>query len=365
MGFATAGIVGAGTMGAGIATNLAQHGLAVRLVDVSDDVLARGLAAAESFYQRGVERGRMEAADATAALARITTGTALDGLAGCDLVIEAVFEDHALKAELFGKLNGILADDTVITTNTSCLRVGDLAKHVANPRRFLGTHYFNPAAINPIVEVVSGPDTDVAVVDRVVALLRHTGKQPLRCRDSYGFALNRYFCPYTNEAARALDDGLGSTAQIDRVATECLGAAAGPFRVMNLVKPRINLHAIRNMAPLGSFYAPADSMVRIGEAEADWQIDQAPAPDAAADKAIADRLLGGTFLAILQELDEGVAAPADLDLGAAQAFKFGKPPCALMDAMGRAEVQRLVAPLAERYGLKVPDSLARVGRLVS
>jgi 3-hydroxybutyryl-CoA dehydrogenase len=213
--------------------------------------------------------------------------------------------------------------------------------------------------------VVSGPETDARVVDRVVALMQHTGKKPLRCRDSYGFALNRYFCPYTNEAVRALDDGLGSTAQIDRVATECLGAAAGPFRVMNLVKPRINLHAIRNMAPLGDFYAPADSMMRIGEAGTDWEIAAAPAPEPAADQPIADRLLGGTFLAILQELDEGVAAPADLDLGAAMAFKFGKPPCALMDEMGRAEVQRLVAPLAERYGLKVPDSLSRVGKLVS
>ena len=108
--------------------------------------------------------------------------------------------------------------------------MGDLAKHVTKPERFLGLHYFSPAAINPIVEVVRGGDTASATVEVALAFCAASGKQPLRCRDSYGFAINRFFCPYTNEAARALDDGLGSTAGIDAVARESSAPRRGRSR---------------------------------------------------------------------------------------------------------------------------------------
>src|SRR5690606_31103349 len=154
----------------------------------------------------------------------------------------------------------------LIATNTSCLQVGDLAQHVAAPERFLGLHYFSPAQVNPLVEVVRGAATSEATVQAALAFTRATGKMPLLRKDSYGFAVNRFFCPYAAEAARLVDEELATTAQIDRLAESTLGVAAGPFRVQNLIKPRINLHAIRNLAPLGPFYAPADFLVRVGEA---------------------------------------------------------------------------------------------------
>ena len=124
-----------------------------------------------------------------------------------------------------------------------------------------------------------GGATATATVETALAFCRASGKQPLRCRDSYGFAVNRFFCPYTNEAARALDDGLGTTGEIDAVARDVLRRAAGPFAVMNLIKPRINLHAIRNLAPLGPFYAPAAAMVAAGEADRPFAIDVASLPE--------------------------------------------------------------------------------------
>ena len=148
------------------------------------------------------------------------------------------------------------------------------------------------------------------------------------------------------------------------MACDVLQAAAGPFAVMNLIKPRINLHAIRNLAPLGPFYAPAAAMTDAGEADRPFAItaDSLPPPERAA--AIADRLLLGCCLPVLQALDEAVAAPAAFDHGAREALKFGIGPCALMDRRGAAEVARIIQPALAAFGLGAPAALGRVGHLL-
>jgi 3-hydroxybutyryl-CoA dehydrogenase len=359
------GIVGAGTMGSGIAIASAAHGCEVTLVDQSAEAVAKAKGAAESFWGRAVEKGRMSADDAAAATARITGATSLSALADRELVIEAVFEDFDLKAKVFGELGGVLPAGCVVATNTSCLKVSDLAAHMTHPERFLGLHYFSPAQVNPIVEVVRGEQTSPATFDAAMDFCRKTGKTPLPCLDQYGFAINRFFCPYTNEAARALDDGLGTTAEIDKVAQDVLGAAGGPFMVMNLIKPRVNLHAIQNLGPLGDFYAPAASMTRVGEAGEDWEIGEAGEIEPERFGAIADRLRRGAFLPALQELDENVADPDVIDLGAREALKLKNPPCALMDRLGRDEVERIIAPALEQFDIPKPAALERVGRLTA
>ncbi len=363
MAIETVGIVGAGTMGGGIAINLAQHGFRVLLHDARPEAAAAAVTAAAAFYARAVEKGRMAEADANAAVGRLAVAASLADLAGADLVIEAVFEDFALKAQLLEELSPLLHPDALVATNTSCLRVGDLARHITRPERFLGLHYFSPAAVNPIVEVVMCGATATATVETALDFCRASGKQPLRCQDSYGFAVNRFFCPYTNEAARALDEGLGTTGEIDAVARDVLQAAAGPFAVMNLIKPRINLHAIRNLAPLGPFYAPAAAMVATGEADRSFAVDIASLPEPPRAAAIADRLQAGCFLPVLQALDEGVAEPAVFDRGAREALRFGLGPCALMDRLGRAEVARIIAPALAAFGVAPPSALSRVGTL--
>lgn len=358
------GILGAGTMGGGIATATAAAGFPVMLVDARPEAALAAVEQARQFYARAVEKGRLETEAAAAASERLAAGEGPADLAGCDLVIEAVFEDFELKARVFAELSGLLDAEALVATNTSCLRVGDLAAHYARPERFLGLHYFSPAQVNPLVEVVRGAATAAETVESALDFVRATGKQPLLCRDSYGFAVNRFFCPFTNEAARLVDEGLGTTAQVDRVAQEALEVAAGPFFVQNIVKPRINLHAVRNLAPLGPFYAPAELLVRVGEAEESFEIGDAPPPDPAADSVIADRLRAAVFLPVLESLDEAVADPADIDRGARLALRFGRPPCALMDSLGRAEVERVIAPLCARHGAPLPRSLERVGALL-
>lgn len=359
----TVGIVGCGTMGSGIATNVAQHGIAVRLYDARPEAAPAAIAQAKAFWSKSIERGRLSQEAAEAAASRLAAVESLAELAGCDLVIEAIFEDFALKARLFEELSGLLPEATLVATNTSCLRVSELARHMRKPERFLGLHYFSPAQINPIVEVVKGEATAPVAVQAGLAFCRSTGKKPITCKDSYGFAINRFFCPYTNEACRLLDEGLATTAEIDAVAEEAVGAAAGPFRVQNLIKPRINLHAIQNLAPLGPFYAPARSLVEVGQADRLWEIGEVGEIPAERRAIIRDRIRLGVFLAVLQELDEEVASPADIDMGAREALRFAKPPCALMNALGRAEVERILAPALERFGLAKPAALERVGRL--
>ena len=364
MTFETVAIIGAGTMGSGIAINIAQHGINVRMVDISEEAVERAIETVGGFYDRNAEKGRMSAEDTAAAKARLSGGTDIGFAGSADLVIEAVFERFDLKEELFGRLNPVLNDATVVATNTSCLTVSGLAEAVNDPTRFLGLHYFNPAAINPIVEVVRGERTAQDIIERCVEFCRATSKKPILCKDSYGFALNRFFCPYSNEAVRLLEEDLGSPAQIDRVAQETLGIAAGPFLVMNLVGMQTMAHAAANLEPHGPFYTPSAKVKEMGESNGKWEIGEAPAPDADADTRIADRLWGAIFLPVLQELDEDVASPAEIDMGAGLALRFGKAPCATMDAMGRDEVSRIIGYYCERYSIEAPKSLSKIGSLI-
>ena len=364
MSFKTVAIIGAGTMGSGIATNIAQHGVDVCMIDVSEDAVARAVDTIGRFYDRNAEKGRMSEDDAAAAKGRLSGGADIALAGDADLIIEAVFERFDLKAELYGRLNPVLRDKTIVATNTSCLTVDGLSETVDDPGRFLGLHYFNPAAINPIVEVVRGEATRQDVIDSAVAFCAATSKKPILCRDSYGFALNRFFVPYSNEAVRIHEEGLGSTADIDRVAQEAMGIAAGPFTVMNLVGMQTMAHAAENLEPHGSFYAPAGKVKEMGAANGKWDIGSPGEANAAGDSRILDRLWGATFLPVLQELDEEVASPAEIDMGAGLALRFGKAPCATMDSMGAEEVGRLIGYYCEKYEIQSPRSLQQVGSLL-
>ena len=211
--------------------------------------------------------------------------------------------------------------------------------------------------------MIRGEKTDPALYERALEFCRATGKKPLACADSYGFALNRFFVPYANEAVRLLDEGVGTAAQIDRVARDCLGVAAGPFLVTNLVKPRIIYHAQSHLAPHGPFYALAQTIADKGDTDYEFEIGEDASGAEDTDRTIADRLRAAAFFPVLQELDEDVASPDDIDLGAAEALRFGKPPCSLMDSLGRDEVERIVSVVTEKYGQAMPQSLARVGSL--
>ncbi|WP_420548238.1 3-hydroxyacyl-CoA dehydrogenase family protein [Curvivirga sp.] len=363
MSFTKVGIVGAGTMGSGIATNLAQQGVAVVLVDTAQEGVDRGVAAVNKFFSRAAEKGKISDADVEKAMSLVEGTTDLAKCGECDLVIEAIFEEFSVKEELFKKLNDIMPDDAVIATNTSCLRVSDLQKTVKNPSNFLGLHYFNPAAINPIVEVVKGEGTDDAVFARCLEFCKNTAKKPIACSDNFGFAINRFFVPYANEAVRMLDEGIASAKQLDRVAQECMEVAAGPMMVTNLVKSSVMYHAQTNLAPHGAFYTVAESLKDKGPKGEDYAIDDADEGKPENDGVVADRLRAAAFFPVLQALDENVATAGEIDMGAGLALRFGKAPCELMDSLGKEEVTRILTPIIDQYGHTMPSSINKVGSL--
>lgn len=362
MAFHKVGIIGAGTMGAGIAQNVATHGIGAHIVDKDQAAVDRALAGIHASLQKQVDRGKMTADNMELAIERLIGSTDIADLAEEELVIEAVFEDMDVKRVVLGELDKTVSKTCLVATNTSSLKVSDLAQMISNPDRFAGLHYFNPAAVNPFIEVVKGGKTVKNVIDRLLEFCEATGKEPIVCKDSNGFAVNRFFIPYGNEAARLLEEGVGTAGQIDMAAKAAWKVAAGPVLVMNVVKPRIMLNAQNYLQPFGAFYEPSDLLTSQGEADAPFELAEATDGGPRAGE-IVDRLRAAACYPVLQALDEGVAEAEDFDMGAEIALKFGVGPCKLMDDLGVDDVKRFLQPLFDKYGAPVPASLARVGSL--
>jgi 3-hydroxybutyryl-CoA dehydrogenase len=190
-----------------------------------------------------VEKGQRSAAARDAALARVALVAELDELADCDLVIEAIAEDLRAKRELFAALDGICGERTVLATNTSAISVTAIAAASARPERCLGLHFFNPAPLMPLVEVVRGERTDEQSYAAAYELMLACGKQAVRCNDTPGFIVNRLIVPALNDAVRALDETGADPADIDAAMTAGAGWPMGPFRLIDLIGVDVHLHA--------------------------------------------------------------------------------------------------------------------------
>ena len=227
-------VLGAGTMGAGIAWALCDSGLPVVMRDVDDGQLERGMAAARAMYDFPLRRGRMTAEDVEGRLARITSTTDTAALAGADLVIEAVTEDPDLKKRVLRDLEGRVGADAIIATNTSSLPIDELAAVLERPERFVAVHFFNPVNRMPLVEIARAPQTTDAVLATAVALARTLGKTPIVVGGRPGFVSNRVLFPYLLEALHLADDagGIDDLDGLDRFAME-FGLPMGPYRLMD------------------------------------------------------------------------------------------------------------------------------------
>ena len=252
-------VVGAGNMGSGIAQKMATEGFSVTLVDLDDEKVARGLGIIEKTLNDGVERGIFAAADAAAIRARVTGTSRFADLGNVDLVVEAVFEDLAIKKTVFGRLDEVCRPDAILATNTSSYAVTELASATTRPERVVGLHYFYHPAKNRLVEVVSGRATDPAAYRRAWRLQEALGKTPIASSDSYGFIVNRFFLPWLTEAVRMLEEGVAGTATIDEAAKKAFGIGMGPFELMNVTGVPIALHAATTLGrAFGAMYeAPA------------------------------------------------------------------------------------------------------------
>ncbi|HEU4955169.1 MAG TPA: 3-hydroxybutyryl-CoA dehydrogenase [Gemmatimonadales bacterium] len=235
MSFDRIGVAGAGLMGSGIAQAAAVADFATVVRDVSEAALRRGEAAVRSSLDRLVDKGKLDAAARQTALTRLTWTTDFAALGGCELVIEAVPEDAALKRALWHELDNRCPAATIFASNTSSLSITELAAATGRPDRFIGLHFFNPVPLMPLVEVVRGLTTSAETFDAAMAFVRRLGKEPIVARDRSGFIVNRLLVPYLLDAVRALEEGTGSVADIDRGMQLGCGHPMGPFTLLDLV----------------------------------------------------------------------------------------------------------------------------------
>jgi len=229
------GIIGAGTMGSGIAQVCATSAIPVVMLDVSAAALERGRAAIATSLERLVKKERLSAADRQDALARIETTTDLSALAGCDFVIEAATENEALKVKLLTDLDAMLPPEAYIATNTSSISITRLAAATRRPERFIGMHFFNPVPLMALVELIRGVATDDQTVAQARALAERLGKTAIVVRNSPGFVVNRILCPMINEAIFCLQEGLASAEDIDAGMKLGCNHPIGPLALADMI----------------------------------------------------------------------------------------------------------------------------------
>jgi 3-hydroxybutyryl-CoA dehydrogenase len=239
----TVGVVGLGTMGAGIAQIAALAGNDVVGREVSEELNERARGRIEHFLGRAVEKGKLEAPERDAALARVRTTTEVGELAACDLVIEAIVEDLDAKRELFAELDRVSRPDAILATNTSALSVTEIAQATERPERVIGMHFFNPAPLLPLVEIVRTERSDESAVDAAYAWAERAGKQPVRCNDTPGFIVNRILIPLLNDCVRVLDEAGVSPEDLDKAMTNGAGWPMGPCALIDLIGIDIHVHA--------------------------------------------------------------------------------------------------------------------------
>ncbi len=329
----TVGVVGCGLMGAGIAQTVAEGGYATIVREPTRELLDKGLDRIKSFLAKGVDKGKISAARRDAVWGRIRGTTELADLADCDLVIEAIVEVRENKRALFAELDRVCKPDAVFATNTSSFSVVDLASVTGRPARVAGLHYFFPSVINKLLEVIQTPQTPGDVVDALLNFARLTSKLPILVQDAPGFAVNRYFVPWLNEAVRLLDESAANMPTIDAAACEAFGIGMGPFALMNATGIPIAYHsAVSLAAAFGDFYAPAEGLRRQFEAGKPWDI--AGDMDASLKPMIAERLLGVVCGIAARLVEQGIATVEDTERGATIGLRWPKGPFSMMNEVG-------------------------------
>lgn len=367
---ALVGVAGAGTMGAGIAQLACLGGFEVVLHDPQAEALAGATERLRADLGRGAERGRWSADEAEAAVARLAVADSIEGLAGCELVIEAAPEQLALKRELFARLEAACGLPAVLATNTSSLPVTEIAAGTERPERICGMHFFNPPALMKLVEVVAGEHTDKATLAAATDVAERMGRTVIECSDSPGFVVNRCNRPYTLESLRILEAGIASPAEIDRAMRDHGGYPMGPFELIDLIGVDVNLEVARSFyrqrpEPRWEPLSIQERMVaqgrlgrKVGRGFYEYRDGkptdrQTVEPEPSARKLVFERVVSqlvneGCFAA-----EEGVASPGDIDSAMRVGLNHPRGPFEWMNELGAERVEAVLDALHagndERY----------------
>jgi len=239
----TIGVVGLGAMGSGIAQLAIEAGYTTVGREVSDELGEKARERISHFLQRKVDKGTMDGDEHAAALDRLSLTASLSDFGACDLVIEAIVEDLDAKLALFSELETIVRPDAILATNTSALSVTEIAAAVSTPERVVGMHFFNPAPLMPLVEIVQAELSSQTAVEAAYAVGERLGKRPIRCHDTPGFVVNRILIPLLNDCLRVLDEARISPDDLDTAMTAGAGWPMGPCTLVDLVGIDVHVHA--------------------------------------------------------------------------------------------------------------------------
>jgi len=262
------GVVGLGTMGAGIAQVCLQAGLEVVGREVSPELGEQARERIDYYLSRGVEKGRLTQEEKDAALDRLTLVTELADLGSCQLVIEAAFEDLEVKRELFSELERSVEPEAILATNTSALSVTEIAAATTSPERVVGMHFFNPAPVLPLVEVIRTAQTSDEVFDTAYSFAERIGKEPVACNDTPGFIVNRILIPLLNDCVRVLDESRVTPEDVDRAMRFGVNWPIGPCALIDLIGIDVHVHASEALhAALGEErMAPPERLIQMQQA---------------------------------------------------------------------------------------------------
>ena len=364
-------VVGAGLMGSGIAQVAAAAGHRVILADAQAGATARARDSMASALGKLVEKGKLAADARTALLGRIDfidapLGGAPAMYSDCGVVIEAIVEDREVKRTLFAALSGVIAPDAILATNTSSLSVASLASAATNPDRVIGVHFFNPAPVMPLVEIVPALSTDAAVTAAARALVDAWGKTTVLATDTPGFIVNRVARPFYGESLRILEEGIADCATIDWAMRTIGGFRMGPFELMDFIGNDVN-YAVTSSVFEGMFYdpryRPALTQRRLVESGRlgrktklgyyDYR-DGAEMPKPGEDRELGGRIVDRVLVMLINEavdaLNLRIATAHDLDLAMTKGVNYPKGLLAWCDELGAPVVLELLDSLYEEYG---------------
>ena len=353
------GVIGAGNMGSGIAQKMAQEGLNVVMVDIKEEFVERGLATIKKLLQEAVERKIFKPEQVDATLARIKGTTDFTAVADADLVVEAVFEDKKVKANLFQNLDQICSDKTILATNTSSFFVREFAQQTSRPDRFVGMHYFFHPAKNRLLEVIPHKDTSRDTLEKSLLVAKLHGKTSIVVKDAPGFAVNRFFVPFLNEATRMLEENVANIATIEEAAKQAFKIGMGPFELMNVTGIPIAVHSATTLGnELGPFYATAGILKAQMDKNELWNL--AGDVDETRIAAVVERFYGVCLGVAAALVDEGVASIEDTDRGAKIGLRWIMGPFEIMNKIGINRTYAAVEAITKKYpDFKMPAILAK------
>ena len=357
-------VVGAGTMGAGIAQLSAQKGFETWLYDLSADQLGKAQAGMNKSLTSLLEKGKIDATSYEAILGRIEFVNHLDAAQHADLVIEAIVENLTVKHEVFKALEGLVSPTCILASNTSSLSIASISSALKQPERFLGIHFFNPATLMPLVEIIPSVLTLEVVVAQAQEIILAMGKTVALCKDTPGFIVNRVARPFYGEALRIYEEGLADFVTIDYAMTSIGGFKMGPFELMDYIGNDVNYTVTETV--FEAFYydprfKPSFTQKRLKEAGLygrktgrgfyDYSMDRGnPTPDEALLQLIFKRiiamLINEAYDAVLMQ----VASPSDVDLAMMKGVNYPKGLLAWSEEIGPSEILAQLNSLYERYG---------------